>query len=463
MKTDEQMDVVVIGAGPGGYVAAIRAAQLGLKTCVVEKDNPGGVCLNWGCIPTKNLIHQAHLFNGCSGLREIGVKVDESTLDYSIVHNKSRQSTRKLVNGVSFLLKKNKVSLIKGTGKIIGKNKVIVDGKTEISTKNILIATGSRPLEVPGFEADEKQVLSSNGILAMTKLPQSIVILGAGAIGCEFAYIMNSFGVKVTLLEMADHILPFEDKENVSILEKSFRKSGIDILTGSRALSIAKKTKSISVVIEQDGKKVTLDAEKALCVFGRTPNTDGIGLKSIGIKTDKGYVNVGRYQQTDVSGIYAIGDVVNTPLLAHVASKEGEIAVEHMAGLTPHECVDSNLVPSAIYCEPQIGSFGLREEAARAENIPYKKAVFPYRGAGKAVATGHEEGQIKVLYEPVTKEILGAHIVGKDATEIIHELLLAKSGELLPDDIANMIHAHPTISEALMETMRAVDGAPIHI
>jgi dihydrolipoamide dehydrogenase len=260
-----------------------------------------------------------------------------------------------------------------------------------------------------------------------------------------------------------DHLLPFEDKEAVTVLEKSFKKSGIDILTGTRALSIQKNSTSVSVVTEKDDKKLTIDAEKALCVFGRTPNTDTIGLDAIGVKTERGYVSVGPHCQTSTPGVYAIGDIVNTPLLAHVASKEGEMAVEHMAGLTSIEAVDLDLVPSAIYCEPQIASFGLREERAKVENIPYKKVVFPYSGVGKAVATGHGEGLVKVLYSSETKEILGAHIVGKEATEIIHELLLAKSAELLPDNIAHMIHAHPTISEALMETMRSIDGAPIHM
>ncbi len=463
MKTIDQKDLVVIGAGPGGYVAAIRASQLGLNTCIIEKDKPGGVCLNWGCIPSKNLIKQAGVYAQRTELKEIGVKIDDSGLDYATVQKKSRQVAEKLNKGVEFLLKKNKVTLIQGTGKITGKNSVALEDGTEIHTKHILVATGSRPLEIPGFEADEKQVLSSNGILAMTQLPKSLVILGAGAIGCEFAYIMNAFGVKVTLIEMADHILPFEDKETVSVLEKSFQRKGIVINTGTKALSIKKQAHSVRITTEKEGTTMTVDAEKTLCVFGRRPNTENIGLETLGIKLSKGYVDVGPYNQTNVSGVYAIGDIVNTPLLAHVASKEGEMAVEHMAGKTGKNGLDLNLIPSAIYCEPQIASFGLNEARAKAQNIPYQKVTFPYQGIGKAVAVGHTEGLVKVLYSPDIKEILGAHIVGADATEIIHELLLAKSAELLPEDIADMIHAHPTISEALMETLRSVDGLPIHI
>ncbi len=457
-------DVVIIGAGPGGYVAGIRAGQLGLKACIIEKDKPGGVCLNWGCIPSKSLIHQAHLFNDRRELEHMGLSIDTRNFDYGRVQRKSREATEKLNAGVEFLLKKNKVELIKGTARIIGRNRVVVQGSDKtIEGRNIIIATGSRPAEIPGFEFDEQQVLSSTGILSMTKLPESLIILGAGAIGCEFAYIMNSFEVKVTLVEMAPHVLPFEDAEVAGLLENSFKKSGIGIMTATRAVSLEKTKAGVVVSLAgTDDKQQIVKAEKALCVFGRRPNTEGIGLDTIGMKTERGYIQVGDYYETAVKGVFAIGDVVNTPLLAHVASKEGEIAVEYIAGRKPRSRIDVHTIPSAIYCEPQVASFGLREEQLKEKNTPYKKAVFPYKAVGKAVAIGQAEGMAKLLYDPETQEILGCHIIGRDATELIHEVMLAKSSELLPEDIAGMVHAHPTISEVIMETAKAVNGEAIH-
>ena len=460
-----QYDVVIIGAGPGGYVAAVRAAQLGLKTAVVEKEAPGGVCLNWGCIPSKNLIHQAEIFESLADMESVGVGVDRASLDYGKVQAKSRQVVKTLTGGVASLLKKNKVDYVKGAATITSSREVTVDGKKKLTTKNILVATGSRPMQVPGFEFDEDRVLSSTGILAMTELPKSIVILGAGAIGCEFAYVMNSFGVKVTLVEAMDHILPTEDTEACVLLEKIFKREGISVLTKTRATGLSKTGKQVTVSLEgHKGKATAQKADKVLVVFGRVPNTDTLRLKEAGVKLDqKGYVETGDYLQTSVPGIYAIGDITRTPALAHVASKEGEIAVEHMAGHSPSEKrVDPNTVPSAIYCEPQVAGFGLREEQAKQAGIKFKKSVFNYPGAGKTIAVGKPDGFVKVLADAETDEILGAHVIGHNATELIHELLLAKHSELLPEDIASMIHAHPTISEALMETMRGINGKPIH-
>ena len=457
-------DVIIIGAGPGGYVAAIRAAQLGLKTCVIEKDKPGGVCLNWGCIPSKNLIRQADLFSARSELEEMGLSIDKTNFDYSRVQKKSRRAVDRLVKGVGYLLKKNKVDLVQGTARITSKNTVKIEGGDEIHGRHLIIATGSRPMQVPGFEFDEKQVLSSTGILGLTSLPKSLIILGGGAIGCEFAYVMSSFGVAVTVVEMMDHLLPFEDEETVEILEGAFKSSGIKVLTGTRAVSLQKAAKSVTVIVQAgEDQKQNLKAEKVLCVFGRQPNTDDIGLENIGLQTEKGTIPVGDYCETGVKGVFAIGDVVTTPLLAHVASKEGEIAVEHIAGENPEPVVDLNAVPSAVYCEPQVASFGLRENQAKAQGIACSVARFPYQGIGKAVAVDKTQGQVKILTDPETDEILGVHIVGHEATELIHELLLAKVGELLPEDIGTMIHAHPTLSELSVEGIRAVKGQAIHI
>lgn len=464
MSNPDKYDVVIIGAGPGGYVAGIRASQLGLRACIVEKENPGGICLNWGCIPSKNLIHQATMLLAKSDLEDIGVTIDTKKLDYGRVQNKSREAVRLLRSGVSFLLKKNKVTLINGTARIQSPGSVILQDGTTIDANHIIIATGSRPMMIPEFEFDEKRVLSSTGILSMKDLPKKLIILGGGAIGCEFAYIMNAFGVDVTIVEMESHLLPFEDEEIVKILEKSYKASGINVLCQTRAVSLENKSDLVRVGLENnDGNTITLDADKVLCVFGRTPNTDDIGLENVGIKTERGYIPVKDYGQTVIDGIYAIGDVVASPLLAHVASKEGEIAVEHIARKSPSPKIDLNLVPSAIYCEPQVASFGLREVQAKREGIQHKTARFPYRGVGKAVAINKPEGLVKVLFDPESNEILGAHIIGQDATELLHEILLAKSAELLPEDIAHMIHAHPTLSELVHEVMKSTKGEAIHI
>jgi len=459
-----EYDVIVIGAGPGGYVAGIRAAQLGLKACVIEKDALGGVCLNRGCIPTKSLIYQAGIFHSRLELEKMGLTIDSKKFDYGYVYDQSRAAVRSVVKGVEYLLKKNKVDHIQGTAEIVSRNGVMLEDQTEITGKNIVIATGSRPSQIKGFEFDEKQVLSSGGILSLKKLPDSLIILGAGAIGCEFAYIMNTFGVKVHLIEMEKHILPIEDARTVAVLERSFKANGIDVITGTWANSIEKTSGKVTVTLMgKDGNSKKIEAEKVLCVFGRTPNTDNIGLENIGLKTEEGYIPVVDYYQTRVEGVYAIGDVVKTPLLAHVASKEGEIVSEYIAEYKPRPRIDLNEIPSAIYCEPQLASFGFTEDKAKEQNIPYKKALYPYRGVGKAVAIGKTEGMVKTLYDPETHEILGAHIVGHDATELIHEILLAKTAGLLPENIAEMIHAHPTMSEVVMEQMRAVDGQPIHM
>lgn len=466
---EKKFDLVIIGAGPGGYVAAVRASQLGLSVAVVEKSTPGGVCLNWGCIPSKNLIHQAELYHSLSEMEAIGVSVDRSGLDYAKVQANSRQVVKTLTGGVAGLLKKNKVELIKGTAKITTKGEVSITDKAgksqKVNAKNILVATGSRPMNIPGFECDEQQVLSSNGVLAMESLPKSIVILGAGAIGCEFAYVLNSFGVKVTLVELAEHLLPTEDFETCKVLDKCLKRDGIDVLTQIRAKGLDRSATDVTVNLENGkGEALAITAEKVLVVFGRTPNTAGLGLEEMGVKLDqRGYVETKDYCQTHAAGIYAIGDITLSPALAHVASKEGEMAVEYMAGHTPDtKTIDADLVPSAIYCEPQIAGFGLREDQAIAQGIKVKKSVFNYPGAGKSIAIGKPDGLVKVLTDPETGELLGGHIVGHNATELIHELLLVKSSELLSEDVGNMIHAHPTISEALMEVMRSVNGKPIH-
>jgi len=459
-----EYDLVVIGAGPGGYVAGIRASQLGLKACVIEKDKPGGVCLNIGCIPSKALIHQAEIFRSISDLENMGVNVDRSGFEYRRVFEKSRKAADTLSKGVGFLLKKYSVELIQGTAVLKGPNQVSVDSGRTITGKSIIVATGSRPRSIPGFEFDEQRVLSSDGALMLEKLPESIIVLGGGFIGVEFAHIMHAFGVKVTVVELLDRLLPLEDADCSDVLARAFRRRKIEAYTSTKALSMKKEGGKVSVLLEKkDTSKATVDAEKILVVVGRTPNTENIGLEAVGIATEKGFIPVGDYYQTTVPSIHAIGDVVDTPQLAHVASKEGEIVAEYLAGKSPIPRIDPMLIPSAVYCEPQVASFGYKEWQAQEQGVTYKKASFPFRGTGKSVAIEKIDGMVKVLFDPESHEILGAHVAGGEATELIHEIMLARSSELLPEDIAGMIHAHPTLSEAVMEAMRATEGWTIHV
>ncbi len=462
---NNNFDLIVIGSGPGGYVAAIRASQLGLKTAVIEKGKPGGVCLNIGCIPSKALIHQAEMFTSLEDMESVGVKVDRSSFDYSKVFKKSRKAADTLSKGISFLLNKNKIEFIEGEAKLTGPKEVSTTDGRKFTAKNIIIATGSSPVELPPFPFDEEKVLSSTGALMLEKLPEKMLILGGGAIGVEFSYIFNAFGVEIHLVEMMDRILPLEDEEVVDVLKRAFRKKKIKTYLGTKAVSMGKSGDKIIVTLEKkDGSQKTVEVDKILSGVGRRPNTKNLGLEEQGIKTDRrGFIETGDFYETTVPGIYAIGDVINTPMLAHVASKEGETAAEHIAGLTPEPRIDPMLIPGAVYCEPQVASFGYTEAKAVEEGIPYKKSTFPYRGAGKSVAIEKSEGMIKVLTNPETGEILGAHAVGAEATELIHEILLAKSSELLPTDIATMIHAHPTLSETVMEAMRMVEGWAIHV
>jgi dihydrolipoamide dehydrogenase len=457
-------DLVVLGAGPGGYVAAIRGSQLGMKVVVIEADKVGGVCLNVGCIPSKSLIHNASIFSHITDLERMGARVDLKGFDYGKVQEASRKAADKLSRGVQYLLKKNNVKVVKGRGRLKSAHEVTVDSGETIVGKNILMATGSRPAEIPGFSIDEKKIISSTGALMLKELPESMLILGGGAIGVEFAYIMNAFGVQVFLVEMLDQLLPLEDHETVDVLAKIFRKRGIDVRTATKAVSVEKKGDKLNVLLEDRQKKQdSIEVEAALEAVGRVPNTEDIGLDRVGIETERGFIPVGDYYRTEVDSVYAVGDVVDSPLLAHVASKEGEIAVEHMAGRSPPSRIDPLSIPAAVYSEPQLASFGYTEAAAKEAGLTFRVSIFPYRGSGKSVAIEQPDGMVKILADSETGEILGAHIVGAEATELIHELLLVRSSELLAEDIAQMIHAHPTLSEAVMECMKVSLGQAINI
>jgi dihydrolipoamide dehydrogenase len=456
---------VVLGAGPGGYVAALRAAQLKQSVAIVEIDKPGGVCLNVGCIPSKSLIHQAAIYRQSKDLEYMGITVDRSGFDYAKVFSISRKVADTLSKGVAYLLKKNNVAVIIGKGVIKSPHEVEIAAAQIVTGRTIIIATGSRPRTLPGFTFNEKTILSSTGALMLGQLPKSLLILGAGAIGIEFAHIMNSFGVSVHIVELLERILPLEDHEISETLRKILLKRGIIISTGTKALSANDMGNDVTVVLDNaTGSNHTVTVEKILVVTGRMPNTDDIGLHNIGIVPERGCIPVGDYYETSVTGVYAIGDVIASPLLAHVASKEGEIAAEHCAGQTPHlRRIDAATIPGAIYCEPQVASFGLSEQAAIEHGIAVRKELFPYRGIGKSVAIGASEGFIKLLIEPSSERILGAHIIGAQATELIHELLLAKNAGLSISTIAAMIHAHPTLSEGIMEAARMFGGGAIHV
>lgn len=488
-ETETEYDVAIIGAGPGGYVAAIRAAQLGLKACVIEKDKPGGVCLNVGCIPSKSLIHQAGLVAGAESLRALGAKVDLTTLDYGKAFAASRKAAERLSKGVQFLLKKNKVDYRVGTARFASAREVLIDGSSPVRAKAFIIATGSRPRALAGFDFNDQTVLSSTGALMLQKVPRRAVILGAGAIGMELGYVWNAFGTELTVVEAMDRVLPIEDAEAAAVVRKAFEARGVKFITGAMATGYenvpdstsrtpvqASESSAISISLkparpgtpEATAIPASLEADAILVAVGRVPNSGGLGLEELGVELERGFIRTGDWYETAAAGIYAIGDVVATPLLAHVASKEGEIAAERIAHLlrgTPlpaERRVDLSAVPSAVYCEPELASFGLSAEKAAASGVRHAAYSFPFRGVGKAVAIERPEGFAKVIHDPETGEILGATIVGERSTDLIHELLLARKAELTIEDVADLMHAHPTMAEAVMEAAKGSLGRAVH-
>lgn len=462
-----KFDLAIIGGGPGGYVAAIKAAQRGLSVCLIEKDSLGGVCLNWGCIPTKSLIHDATLYSTLGTLTEFGIEIDSSGFSYARVQAKSREAAARLATGVAGLLRKNKVTLLTGTGTLMGKNCINVRGGKSaeiVEAMNIILATGSRPSAIPGIVCDGTEVMSSDDLLALTQLPASVAIIGGGAIGCEFAYVLNRFGVKVTLFEAANQLLPQSDADVAAGLARSLEVQGIEIKLNSQLKAVHRSPSRLVVEFSARDKTETIEVEKILLAIGRRPNSESLGLDIAGVNvTERGHIQTGDFYATTAPGIYAIGDVTEGPALAHVASKAAAIVVDHISGHGGLARIDPVAIPSAVYCEPQVAGFGLTEQQCVDGKLVFVKSVFPYVGVGKAVTIRHTDGFVKILADKQTGEILGAHLLGEGATELIHELLLAKSGELLVDDIALMIHAHPTLSEAILESAEGVFGRPVHI
>ncbi len=460
-------DLAIIGSGPGGYVTAIRAAQWGLKTIVIEKDGfLGGTCLHVGCIPTKVLLHHAELYGHFKNAKEFGIEVKDFKLDWSAVLARKDKIIKKHAKGIEFLFRKNKVESLQGWGRYAGPGKVAVekDAKTtEVQARNVLLATGSEARTLPGIEFDGKTLVSNKEILGLPEIPKSLIVVGAGAVGVEFASIYNSFGAEVTILEMLPRVVPLEDEEISSELDRAFRKKGIQIHTEAKVESVKKGAKGATVAFrDKAGKTQTLSAEKILIAVGRKPNTENIGLEKTGAKIERGFVHVGPYMETTEPGLYAIGDIVaGLPQLAHAASMEGIIAVGKMAGKDVPP-LDRNRIPNATYCEPQIGSVGLSEKQARDAGLKVKTGKFPFLANSKASILGQHEGFIKVVAEEQYGEVLGVHIIGPLATEVIAEAVIAVQLEATLDDMMFTVHAHPTVWEALGDAFAAVRGLAIN-
>jgi dihydrolipoamide dehydrogenase len=453
-------DVVVIGSGPGGYVAAIRAGQLGMKVAVVERDSRfGGTCLLRGCIPTKALLHDAYFYKQIQSASKYGVELDGIRLNYAKVAKHKDIVVKKLAMGVQGLLKKNGVKTFSGSGKIARPGVVTVNDTDEIETKNILVATGSEAKWFPGMEPDGKGIVTNREILEWTELPKSLVVIGAGAVGIEFASVFHRFGVETTLVEALPKVTPLEDAEVSAELEKILRKRGMKILTGAMVEAI---NPGYEVIVSVGEKKETIRAEKVLVAVGRKPNTDGIGLENTRAKVEKGFVAVDGYMQTAEPGVWAIGDIVRTAALAHVASAEGILAVNRMAG-KPVVPINHDRIPNVTYCDPQVASVGLTEEAARERGHDVKCGIFPFMGIGKASIEGENEGFVKIVGESKYDEVLGVHLLHAHAGEMIAEGVAILNGELTVEALANSIHPHPTLSEAVAEATHAYFGHAIHI
>ena len=456
-------DVVVLGAGPGGYVAAIRAAQLGLKTAIIERDSVGGVCLNWGCIPSKSLLRNAEVVNLVNNAEEFGITFENLTYDFSKAISRSREVVDKLTSGVQYLLKKNQVELIEGTGKLTGPHELeIMENSRKITSENIIIATGARQRDIDSMPIDHNVVLNSRDALNMSEIPEDITIIGAGATGVEFAHIYKSYGAKVTLVEMMDRIIPNEDSEISESLKKSFTEREIDIKVGVAVKSIqaSNGTALVTLIVKEEEHLIT--SNKVLVAVGVQPNTDKIGLEKVGITTNNGFISISENMETNVSSVYAIGDVTGKMLLAHVASAQAVTAVEYIAGLNPAP-LDYQLMPRAIYCEPQVASFGMTEAQAKDNGIETQIGRFPFSASGKAIALGHTEGIVKLVIDPEIGEILGAHMIGPEVTELLAELSMTKLLEGTTTELGWLVHPHPTISETLKEAALDSTNEAIHI
>lgn len=470
-----EYDIIVIGGGPGGYTAAIRASQLGFKTAIVEKDRLGGICLNWGCIPSKALLKSAELMHLPKKSKEFGITFENVSFDFTAVIKRSRDVADKSEKGVQYLMKKNKINYIAGAGKIKKSGgdtivEIFKEGSVieEAKAKQVIIATGSRAKSFPNMKIDGRKVLSFLEAIVLDKLPESITIIGGGAIGVEFAYFFNAFGVKVTVVEMLEQLLPLEDKESTDILGREFRKLGINVLTGTtvevvKVEKTSPNSKQEKVKVKVSGKTSSvLESDLALVAVGFDGNIENLGLEELSVNIIKGFIKVNSDYKTNVDGIYAIGDVNGPPWLAHVASAEGINCIEKIKGLSVPD-IDYTCIPSVTYCQPQVASLGLTEKKAKEMGIEMKIGRFPFSANGKGRATGETTGQVKVIFDAAYDELIGVHIVGSEASEMIAELTLAKALESTHEQIMRTVHAHPTLSEAIMEAAADAYGEAINI
>lgn len=464
--SSEERDLVVLGSGPGGYVAAIRASQLGRKVTIVERDKLGGICLNWGCIPSKALLKAAHLYHDMKRAKDFGFDTGSLKINFPQVIGRSREVAGKLSGGVSYLMKKNKIEVIKGFGSLDTGNRLHVrddsNGKTTTyKFKDIIIATGARARPIPGVEIDGEVLHTYRTALEYKRLPQKLLVVGAGAIGMEFAYFFNALGVQVTVVEMVDQILPVEDTEIAKALEKSFTKREMTIRTGAKVEDLKVNGKTLTATIVQGGNKEKWSGDCGLIAIGVLPNTEGIGLEKVGIELERGFLMVDEYLQTNIPHHFAIGDIVPGPQLAHKASHEGIIAAEAACGKA-HAPMDYSNIPSCTYCQPQVASIGLTEEACKEKGLNYKVGKIPFSAIGKAIAIGEPEGMIKVIIDKDIGEVLGVHILHSEATELIAEAAIIRTHEGVAASVKETIHPHPTLSESVMEAMAAALGEPIN-
>ncbi len=470
---ETSFDVLIIGSGPGGYVSAIRAAQLGFKTAIIERDYLGGICLNWGCIPTKALLRSAEIFHYMQHAKDYGLKADNVGYDPKAVVARSRTVSKRLNDGDGFLMRKNKVSIIWGEASIDAPGKVAVKaskneapkgalGPGSYQAKHIIIATGARPRVLPGLEPDKKLVWTYFEAMAPDKIPNSLLVIGSGAIGIEFASFYRALGSEVTVVEVLPQILPVEDAEIQTFARKSFEKQGIKIVTNAKVTKLDKKADSVTVTIEEGGKTLTITAERVISAVGVTGNIENLGLEKLGVKTDRGCVVVDQFNKTNVPGIYAIGDVSGPPMLAHKAEHEGVVCIEAIKGLHPHP-MNRLMIPGCTYCSPQVASVGLTEQTAKDKKLDIRVGRFPFVGNGKAIALGEDQGLVKVIFDKKSGQLLGAHMVGAEVTELIQGYVVAMNLETTEEELMHTVFPHPTLSEMMKEAVLDAYGRVLNI
>ncbi len=465
--SDKSFDVVVIGGGPGGYVAAIRAAQLGMKTAVVEANHLGGICLNWGCIPTKALLRSSEVFHLIKHAESFGISVKDVSFDLKKIVERSRGVAKQLSGGIGHLLKKNKVTVFDAYGKLMGKGKVELskDGKkiAELSAKHIIIATGARARVLPGLEPDGKLIWTYREAMVPDVMPKSLVVVGSGAIGIEFASFYRTLGAEVTVIEMLDRVMPVEDEEISAMARKAFEKQGMKILTGAVTKKLEKGTNNVTVHVEVGGKVEKITVDRVIMAVGISANTENIGLENVpGVKTDRGHIVVDGYLKTGEAGVYAIGDCVGGPWLAHKASHEGVICIEKIAGQKDVHPMDKTNIPGCTYCHPQVASVGLTEKVCKEKGLNIKVGKFPFIGNGKAIALGEPDGMVKTIFDAKTGELLGAHMIGAEVTEMIQGYVVGKTAELTEAEFMHTVFPHPTLSEMMHESVLSAYNKAIH-